>query len=247
MNMNALETLFDGHRTLRAVIDCVLEGRLGRISSDSTRTPTVARLDLGCYAIFGGDPSRAESVSLVREVPAPRELLIPDAQAWRDLLVAIHRRRLTDRPMRTYATHGLKSARLRDQACILPAGFSLERMHVDAARQLDDSLVPHGMQVFPSPEALVEQGIGFIVLHDGVVAAQATSYALSSCKVEVAIATREAFRGRGLARAVGARMLLHCLEQGLEPEWSASNPVSKRLAVALGYRPGPLCDVFYLE
>ncbi len=41
-------------------------------------------------------------------------------------------------------------------------------------------------------------------------------------------------------------MLLHCLERGLEPGWVASNPISKRLALSLGFRSGELCDVFYL-
>jgi hypothetical protein len=42
-------------------------------------------------------------------------------------------------------------------------------------------------------------------------------------------------------------MLRKCLEAGLRPEWSASNPVSKRLALDLGYRPAALCDVFFFR
>jgi predicted GNAT family acetyltransferase len=61
----------------------------------------------------------------------------------------------------------------------------------------------------------------------------------------VAIATRPAFRGRGLAAATAARLLRECLERGLTPRWSASNPVSQRLAVRLGYRPAGVCEVLY--
>jgi hypothetical protein len=42
-------------------------------------------------------------------------------------------------------------------------------------------------------------------------------------------------------------MILECLRRGLLPEWSASNPVSKRLARSLGYRPDVLCDIVYYE
>ena len=63
----------------------------------------------------------------------------------------------------------------------------------------------------------------------------------------MAIATRPAFRGLGLAAATAARLLRECLDQGLTPRWSASNPVSQRLAVRLGYRPAGVCEVLYLR
>jgi hypothetical protein len=44
-----------------------------------------------------------------------------------------------------------------------------------------------------------------------------------------------------------AAMLAACLERGLRPEWSAADPISKHLAISLGYRPAALCDIFYLE
>jgi len=81
------------------------------------------------------------------------------------------------------------------------------------------------------------------VTADGVLACQATSYTLSSRYLEVAIATRPAFRGRGLAMTVAARLLHESLRRQLVPCWSASNPVSKRLAVRLGYRPAAECEV----
>ncbi len=34
---------------------------------------------------------------------------------------------------------------------------------------------------------------------------------------------------------------------GLVPAWSASNPVSQRLAVRLGYEPAGVCEVLYLH
>jgi len=69
---------------------------------------------------------------------------------------------------------------------------------------------------------------------------------MSSRTVEVAIATRPAYRGHGLAAAPAAALLEHCLETGLTPRWSASNPVSQRLAVRLGFRPAGVCEVLYL-
>ncbi|HEY7113907.1 MAG TPA: GNAT family N-acetyltransferase, partial [Thermoanaerobaculia bacterium] len=62
----------------------------------------------------------------------------------------------------------------------------------------------------------------------------AASYAVGGGGVDVAIATRAAFRGRGFAAAASARLLLEAIARGLEPRWNASNPVSQRLAARRG-------------
>ena len=63
--------LFASHSTLRAVIDAVLEGNLGRALVGEPVDPRVARLDIGCYAIFGGDAGVPEAAGLVESVSAP--------------------------------------------------------------------------------------------------------------------------------------------------------------------------------
>lgn len=242
-----LVSLSRSHRTLRSVIDCLLERRLGKIMADDPSRPHVARLDLGCYSIFGGDPDHPAAEQFVRSVQPPRELLIPDDQSWRDLLSAVHGLRLDDRPMRTFELHALDREHLLKLAANIPAGFAVTPLDTDSASQLDETIRPHAMQVFGEVGDFLQHGVGYGALDRNRLACAATSYAISAERVEVAIATRSEYRGRGLAKTVAAHMLLHCLKNGLRPEWSAANPVSKRLALALGYRPGPLCDVFYLD
>ena len=58
--------LFNDHTELRAVIDAALEGRLGRVApSPDARA---ARLDIGCYAIFGGDVVQQEDHDVLASV-----------------------------------------------------------------------------------------------------------------------------------------------------------------------------------
>ena len=45
---------------------------------------------------------------------------------------------------------------------------------------------------------------------------------------------------------VGAFLICDALVRNLIPCWSASNPVSKRLAERLGYRPAGECEVLLL-
>jgi len=149
--------------------------------------------------------------------------------------------------MRTFELHALDRERLQELAEDIPAGYTITALDADSASQLDGSIQPHAMQVFDEVGEFLAQGVGFGALDGSRLACAATSYAISAKRVEVAISTRPDFRGRGLAKSVAAHMLLYCLEHGLRPEWSAANPVSKRLALALGYRPGCLCDVFFLD
>ena len=246
-----LVTLFEGHRTLRAVIDAVLDGHLGRVVVDEAGNPEAARLDIGCYAIFGGDPGAPGAVGLVREAETvspirPFELIGPDDQGWRDLFFNVYSERLGERPMRTFSSHAFDREHLRRLVEEVPPGFEVRDLNIGLASQLGADLEPHGLQTYPSPEAFVEEGLGAGVVYEGRLVSAATSYARSSGRIEVAISTHPEFRKKGLARAAGAGLLGRALDAGLVPDWSAANPVSKRLALSLGYLPGPLCDVFVL-
>lgn len=239
----SVAALFVGQAALRAIVEAGVERRQGRVERDGD----AARISLGCYEAFGGDPGSAGARRLVASAARPRELVYGNHPAWRALLLEVHGGDVFDRPMEEFDPSGLDDASLAAIAAGLPAGHELRRLDAALAARLDGDLEPHGLQVFPSPAALAAEGLGFVVVAGDRLASAATSYTRSSRFVEVAIATHPAFRGRGLAAAAGAALLRECLRLGLEPCWSASNPVSKRLALRLGYLPGGTCEVLYLR
>jgi GNAT superfamily N-acetyltransferase len=208
----------------------------------------VARLDVGCYAVMGGDCRAPAARWLLETVEAPREIVYGSDPGWRDVILDTFGERVSDRPMRGFLTDALDPAKLRELAGRIPAGYASRPIDAALARQLDDGLLPHGLRTYPSPEELAAHGIGRgIVTADGELVSAATSYARSSQKVEVALSTRPDHRGRGLGEVVAAGLLLDCLERDLEPCWSAANPVSQRLALRLGYREGGVIEVLGLE
>lgn len=238
-----LAPFFATHTTLPAIVEAGLEGRLGSITCDGS----AARLSLGCYEMFGGDAASAGAWRLIAGATR-RELVYGNDPAWRAVILGLRGHEVVDRPMTEYDTGGLDPAALARVEASVPPGFSVRPLDVRLAGQLDHELEPHGLQVFPSARDLVERGLGFgAVTTDGVLACAATSYTLSSRYLEVAIATRPAFRGRGLAMVAGAALMREALARGLAPCWSASNPVSKRLAERLGYRPAAECEVLLLR
>lgn len=206
-----------------------------------------ARLSIGCYEMFGGDASSSDARSLVAGAARPRELVYGNDPGWRRLILDVHGDQVFDRPMLDYDPSGIDRAALLPLESVLPPGFRLQALDADLTLQLDADLEPHALQVFGGAQEFLDEGLGFGAVHDGRLACAATSYTRSSRSVEVAISTRHAFRGRGLAAAAAARFLRACLTEGLAPRWSASNPVSQRLAVRLGYRPAGLCEVLYLR
>lgn len=231
------------HTTLPAIVEAGLEGRLGSM----TRDGNAARLSLGCYEVFGGDAGSAGARRLIAGATR-RELVYGNDRTWRAVILEVRGHEVVERPMTEFDAAGLDPAALaRIEASVAP-GFAVCRLDVGLAGQLGVELEPHGLQVFPSARDLIDHGLGFgAVTKDGVLACAATSYTLSSRYLEVAIATRPAFRGRGLAMVVGAALVRQALAHDLVPCWSASNPVSKRLAERLGYRPTGECEVLLLK
>jgi hypothetical protein len=239
-----LAALFTRHEP-RAVVEAAVERRLGSVAADEPTDPTVAKLTIGCYAIVSGDPNHPLARDLVRDVTPPREIVYGNDPAWRRLILDVHGARIADRPMTIFDASQLDRDALARFAC--PAGYALRRMDVDEARQLDTGLEPHALQVFESPEQFAREGLGYaVVASDGTLACAATSYTVSTRHLEVAIATRAAHRGLGLAAVASVALIQASLEAGLSPEWSASNPVSKRLAGRLGYFPAGQCEVLLL-
>jgi GNAT superfamily N-acetyltransferase len=237
-----LPSLFAAHRTLPAIVEAALEGRLGSVERDGD----AARLSLGCYEVFGGDATGDGARRLIAGANR-RELVYGNDPVWRTAILKARGSEVIDRPMTEFDASGLDPASLARAAASASSGFTFQPIDAALAGQLDAELEPHGLQVFSSALDFAERGLGYGALTpDGVLACAATSYTLSSRYLEVAIATRPAFRGRGLAMTVGAALVLEALARGLVPGWSASNPVSKRLAERLGYRPASECEVLLL-
>lgn len=231
---------------MRAVIEAIVEGRQGKIRI-LDNPPRVARLDLGCYAVPGGDPASPSARTLLIELTGPLEIVVPDDDRWRLLLADVFRDRIHDRSMQAYVGDALDLDRLATQSTGLPPDYELAAVGSNEAAALGGDLSPHGVDVFGGPDNFARDGFGVCALHGGSPVCAATSYALTADKAEVAIATSTEHRGKGLATAVGAAMLAKCVRRGLTPHWNAYNPISQRLARRLGLTPIGVCEILMLD
>ncbi|MFX1283570.1 MAG: GNAT family N-acetyltransferase [Promethearchaeota archaeon] len=124
-----------------------------------------------------------------------------------------------------------------------PEGFQLNMVDVEVAKQIlcqkfSDHFVGL-INYFGSPEKLVEEGIGFCLIHESEkIASLVMGFKASlpiTQSVELDIATHPDYRGRGFATLVSAKLIEYLLKKGIEPHWDAANPLSVGLAQKLGF------------
>lgn len=228
--------LYAGRRELRAVVDGVLTGGLGLAHADDRARPRSARLDVGCYAILGGAADTRAARALVEGLRPPREIVFGGEASWRALVREVYGSRPQPRPMQEYDPSALDGAHLLRLAAALPAGYALRPLDASLAAQLGPDLAPHALLVYPDALDFARRGLGFGAVQGGRLVCAASGYTLCPTSLELAIATHPEHRGRGLGRAVAARLAAEALSRGIVPHWSAANPVSQRMARALGYR-----------
>jgi GNAT superfamily N-acetyltransferase len=243
---DVLEPLFRNHQHDTVLIRCVLEGHFGTAHADSRSAPTVARLDSGTFTMLGGDPEARATPALLRH--APITYVTPESDGWRRVLVAEFGDRISPLPFTAFAAHSLEQARLAELAQSLPAGFQLRTVDRGLAERLASELGnPYMIENFRSLEDFEKRGIGYCVTHEGRIVSAATSMARCRDAIDIEIETRPEFQRRGLGTAIGARLVLHCLQAGIEPQWLAANAVSERLALRLGFEKRETYETFEIE
>jgi hypothetical protein len=236
----ALASLFTHHRHLRPNVDAVLQGYCGIAVANPGSKAQVAQLTISYLNFFGGDPTHPLARHLVERLPGKIIIVVANA-TWRDLVFRVHGARLTIQTRLSFSSTSLRLAHLQHLMSCVPAGFHIKRIDLDLAQRIGaevdtDLILP---EVFPSPTDFVERGIGFCALAGERIVCGATSAAKCDNAIEIQINTNPPYRRMGLASAVGATLVSHCLEYGLDPDWdtATTNLPSQNLAQKLGYIP----------
>ena len=234
----ALAPLFVHHRHLRVVVDAILQGYCGTAVVSPGSKVQVAQLTVGVFTFFGGDPTQPLARTLVERLSGER-IIVSAEGGWRETILCAHGERIGTEKRLSFSSAKLDLEHLRILTSRLPDRFHIERITIDHARRIradvdPDLLLP---EVFASPLDFVQQGVGFCALTAGQMVCAATSAFICDGAIEIQINTNKAYRSLGLATAVGATLLVHCLEHGIDPHWDTGDPASERVAEKLGYVP----------
>ena len=190
-------------------------------------------LDEGVH--FAGEPNR----ELVQAKQSKDAAMLFKEEGWEPLILECYPE--AEKNTR-YAIHRCKDfdrEKLQGFVDALPEGYEIKRIDseiYDLCLKVTDGDVEDLVGNFDSKEEFLAKARGFVVLKDGRVVAGASTEHCYCNGIEIEIDTERAERRKGLATAVGAKLILSCLEDGLEPRWDAATMISVHLAEKLGYR-----------
>ncbi len=244
-NRSCVAQLFNGYPYLHGSIAAIIAGGMGTVFADSDAAPQVALAELD-FHFLAGDSTHAHAAMLVPRL-RPGMIMITPTPAWQRWLAANYPGELAPYHREAFQARTFDRALLQRLAQSLPADFELLQIGLADVPQLVADLHAALVYNFPSHEAFIRTSIGLGILHQGHYVAAASAAAIGGGKAEFEIQTHPQFRRRGLARAVGAALILACLERGLEPCWDAANVPSSALARQLGFRSTGTYDAFWLR
>lgn len=233
MNLNKISALFDGWE--ETLIWSALQGVMGEIAADDPENPTSARILIGDFGFFAGEPNKM----LVSSMLEGREFLLatPQNEAWASQIQEIFpdSQRIT-----RYAIQKepdvFDREKLRKFARNVPAGYTVIPIDEELFHKVQQEEWSRDFcSQFADYAQYRQYGGGFAAMYQGEVVAGASSYTAYRDGIEIEIDTREDHRRQGLALCCAANLILFCLEKGKYPSWDAATPISVALAEKLGY------------
>lgn len=236
----AVSKLFQSYKW-NYIKDAVLEGYVGRVLADDGDTPQVAVLEIPKLqlCILGGTPYHPSARKYIENLPKFAGLIFA-SESWDDLLQEIQAGKFIGMPRYAFTSEKLDIEHLHKLAARIPSGFRLAKMDLNLAQQLArerSGFASNHMVNFDSPDDFIQRGFGFCILDGDKIVSAATTFAICTKGIEIQVDTREKQRGKGLATAVSAQLLIYSIQNHLDPNWDAENERSAGLAKKLGYTP----------
>lgn len=223
---------------------CDLQARLNdrrsRLFVDDGASPTVALLcsaDGRGISFIGGDPTEAarlfEFIFTAAEPSPQLQFVSLPSDSWRHPTPAYPAARFVEFQRVSFTLEDAGRSSGWQQR--VPDNLSLQRIDQRLSQQI------HGgwSQWFPESRQFQSQGIGFCLLHEGRVVSLAYGSPVSS-SVEIVVETKEEFQGKGLASLCCAALIEQCLQNSIDPVWSAGANHQQSISIArkLGFGNG---------
>ena len=217
-------------------------GYMGEAWADSAVEPHCAKIILGDFCFFDGDAEHEGARELVAHLPEGKPFsewyLVGSDEKWFSLIEEVWGERVEAFTRYAIKREGdvFDREKLRNFAEKLPEGYTI--------RRIDGELYDMAMKnewswdaciQFEGKEDYLNRGLGFAVVHEGELVAQASSYCIYGEGLDITISTHKDHRQKGLAKACVSTLILACLERGWYPNWDARTLISVALAEQLGY------------
>jgi GNAT superfamily N-acetyltransferase len=206
--------------------------------------PKAGLIISGDYSFFGGDPDSPDAGYLIENLFKMNQsistvgIFADDKPGWADRLLSYPENSPVTIPRYRIVKKGgaFDENVLQGYIDTIPGGFALALFDKDIYNQaMQEDWSKEFCEIFESAEDYLNRGFGFVMLDNGKLVSGASTMTIFDGGAEVQVATKEAYRRKGLAMPCAARLIRECMKRNMHPYWDAANLVSKKMAVALGY------------
>ncbi|MBB4822984.1 GNAT superfamily N-acetyltransferase [Sporosarcina luteola] len=242
-----LVAMFEGFES--TIVLSYLQGHMGTAWVDNLENPTVAQITVGIFVFYAGDSTKKEAEELLWNLPE-FTLAIVDSAEWKKRIESVHHGAIEKFQRYRFEKNIEHFSRehLLNVLSSLPDGFEIKNVNkVIASEPSFQQLSEDFVSQFNTLDDFIERGIGYAILHDGLVVSAGTSFSIYDEGIEIEIATDPQYRRKGLAAITASALILHCLECGKYPSWDGANPESVKLAKKLGYVFKEPYDTYFIN
>ncbi len=228
---NLLKKLFKNES--ETMILSYLQGCEGRAYVDHRLYPQSAQIIVGDFCFFGGIVHDELLLNVCDSL-----ILVPQDESWARRIENLYKEKVHKRIR--YALlkkkNSFRQIQYKDIIDSLPQPYHMKKIDISdyyelLSHQWSKDLCLH----FENKQDYFQHGFGFVIVYDNEIVAGVSSYTYYHSGIEIEIDTREDHRQKGLAKCLGAQMILECLNRNIYPSWDAHNPVSLHLSLQLGY------------
>ncbi len=221
----------------------------GQVYMDELNKTVLIGTDSGIF-IAGGDEMNTGLDSIFLEIFRSRKnekkrfTLFSPSKEWDQVINKLFENEL--RQMHRYSFHFNKDTYSTIKKGKLPKDFIVKRIDEKIITESLEFNESYYNEYWGSVSNFLENGFGYCLLHNDTVVSECTSIFSSSQFAEIDIATKNKYRGMGLAQNVAEIFIEHCIERNLKPNWdcNVNNFASIKLAERLGFENPKEYSVF---
>lgn len=219
----------------------VAEGKmLGKAWVDNKENPLTALVLIADFCFLLGVNENEGNETYIKKLleKFKRKILVPYSNYW-NLFIEKHFPNNHEKYIR-YAIKREQNVFDRDKLKgfidIDEHEFFIEKIdQSNYNKVLEDEFMADCCSNFSSLEDFLNNGIGYIIIHENEIISGASSYSYCNGAISITIGTKREYRKKGLALACASKVILECLDKNVYPKWDASNLESVTLAEKLGY------------
>jgi len=231
------------------ILKAYLHGHMGDAWVNDLENPTAAHVKIDFFSFFAGDVNSDNAESLLTNLDEHNLIIVKDDR-WKRAIEEFYKN--NHKKMTRYSFHdtdnNFDTEALEVYINNLPNDYRIKAIDLESTQNpgLGEVLDEYGAS-FESKEDYLNRGFGYYISKGDEIACVVSTYSVYDNGIEIDIATKESYQGKGLATVAAAKMMLECFKRNLHPNWDAASKTSYQMALKLGYKFNEAYDTYYVH